>query len=362
MRNMIRKLMAASVAAAATMAVVSCSSGAGADAAKSIVAFMPSTSNVYLAACAQAAREEAERNGYSLKIIENDFDQAEEDQQVQQFLATGERPAAILWWPSVVDAAINSTRQLAEVAPLIQTDQTLTPELAEHVKAYGGVDQAEIGKISGEMALTARDEAVANGMQLHSPQGNMLEFSFGPGYTAGLDRTAAFKEATKAAPFNSLHNEPTGFDTQAGYEAASQIIPQYKDKGIDFIFTHNNDMAVGVVRALKQNGLTPGKDVIVIGGNLAGDTAPLLAGEVYGAVVQSPVIEGMLAMRSVIQYIETGQVTDDEQYLPPNPELPVFDPKTPPLRVAFQPNVVVNKDNYRTLRLWGMDVPTLVPA
>jgi ABC-type sugar transport system substrate-binding protein len=353
---------------ASALALTACGGGSSSSSAasggapdsgnKKLVMFLPSTSNVYLAADVKGAKEEAASLGYELKVIENNFDQAEEDQQVQQYLAGGEKPAAVLWWPASSKAGVNSTRLLSRMAPVIQFNQGIVPEQAPFVKAYAGVNDKGIGSTAGEMALKARDEAVAKGMKLHSPGGNLIEFAFTAGYQAGIDRHDSFLEATKAKPFNILQNEPAGFDAQAGYKAASQVIPKFKSQGIDFVYAQNNNMAVGIVKALKQNGLTPGKDVMVIAGDLSGDKQPLKDGDVYSAVIESPVIEGKLVVRTAVQYLQTGKVQPGTEEVKPDATDPGLQ-STPPYATAYMPNPPVTKDTLDTIKIWGMDVYTL---
>ena len=63
--------------------------------------FTMTSSNVYGANQINGAKAEAEKLGYKLKVYENTFSQPEQDQQVQQYIASGAKPAAIIWWPWV---------------------------------------------------------------------------------------------------------------------------------------------------------------------------------------------------------------------------------------------------------------------
>lgn len=324
---------------------------------QSIVVFMPSTATIYQSDFAASAREEAKRLGYEIKIFENKTDQTEQDQQVQQFIATGETPAAFIWWPSNAQAGINSSRLLSQVAPVIQTNQAVLPEGEEYITAYAGVRAFGIGESMGEMAKTAREEA---GSALHSPEGNTLEFTFPAGYQSGIDRSDGFQEATKDAPFNLLQKEPNiqGFDSQATFNTASQVVPKFLGEGIDFVLAQNLSMAAGAVTALEQNGLTPGKDVYVIAGNDAGDKTPLLEGKVYSAVVQSPVIEGKLAVQTVARYVATGEVTDETVYLELEPEAPELKAE-PPAKVTYMPNPPIRLQDIDGFKFWGLSYQEL---
>jgi len=365
--RVVRRARLTTVAVVAAIGLSACASpdftlvAAGADTSnKALVMFMPSTANVYLAAAADAARSEAAEDGYTLTVIENNFDQVEQDQQVQQYLASGGKPAAFLWWPATSAAGVNSNRQLAQIAPVIQWNQTVVPNAEPFIKAYAGVSDTGIGKVAGEQALLARDAAVAAGMQLHSPGGNMLEFGFAAGYQASVDRHAAFTSATASAPFNLLHNEPAGFDAQAAFRAASQIIPKYLADGIDFIYCESNDLCVGVLPALEQNGLTPGKDVYVVAGTFSGDKQPLRDKLFYSTVLQSPVIEGQLVIRTAIQYLRTGEVKPGTFEVPPEPTDPGLS-DDPPYQATYMPNPAITPESIDTLEIWGLDVDQLQP-
>lgn len=323
---------------------------------QSIVVFMPSTATIYMKDWADSAKQEAEDLGYELKIFENKSDQTEEDQQVQQFLATGEVPAAFIWWPANAQAGINSSRLLSQVAPVIQTNQAVLPEGEEYITAYAGVRAYGIGEAMGEMANQARSEIA----DLHAPEGNVLEFTFPAGYQSGIDRQDGFTDATADEPFNILQSEPNaqGFDSQGTFETASQVVPKFLADGIDIVTAQNLSMAAGALTALEQNGLTPGEDVIVIAGNDAGDKTPLMDGKVYSAVIQSPVIEGKLAIQTVARYVATGEVTDDTVTL----ELSADEPKleaTPPAKVTYMPNPPIRADEIDSFKFWGLSYQEL---
>ena len=319
-----------------------------------LMVFMPSTSNVYLKAAADSLTAQAEELDYTVRIVENDFDQTEQDQQVQEFLATGDEAAAFLVWPASAAAATNSIRQLAAKAPVIQWNQAIQPDAEDFVSAYAGVSDTGIGVEAGDNALDAVQQVTARGgFTFHGPDGkpNLIEIRFTAGYAAGDDRESAFADETGDA-FNVLAVEPTPtVDAQGGFTAASQVIPQYLDEGIDFIYAHSNDVANGVVQALEQNGLQPGVDVIVITGTSSGDLTNLRSGKIWSATLQSPVIEGQLVVRTAAQYLATGETQDGDYTLPEDATTPELT-ADPPHRQTFMMNPQVTADNIDALMIW----------
>jgi len=318
-----------------------------------LMVFMPSTSNVYLKAAAESIKDQAKELNYKVKIVENDWDQTEQDQQVQEWLATAERAKAVLFWPASAAAATNSIRQLSAKAPVIQWNQAVQPDAKEFVAAYAGVSDTGIGVQAGKDALDAVDKVKADGMTFHGPGGkpNLIEIRFTAGYAAGDDREKAFADTTGDA-FNVLAVEPgPTVDAQGGFAAASQVVPKYLKDGIDFIYCHSNDVANGVVQALEQNGLKPGKDVIVIAGTSSGDLSNLKSGKIWSAVLQPPVIEGLLVVRTAAQFIAAGKAQTGDYTLPVDAATPELTDESPH-KATFMMNPQVTADNLASIKVW----------
>jgi len=320
--------------------------------------FMPSTSNVYLAAAAKAAAAEAEALGFTSSIVENNWDQTEQDQQVAEWIATGETAAAVLLWPVSAANATATIRDLSAVAPVLQWNQLIDPAADEFIKiGYAGVSDLGIGDQTGKDTLAQIEKMTAAGFKFHGPNGlpNVLEIQLGSGdYSAGVDRDTAFK-AVVGDKINLL--EVVGaatFDAQGAYTASSTAIPKYLSQGIDIIAVQTNDMANGVVQAAEQNGLKPGEDVIITSGTSSGSIANLRAGKVATAVLQAPVIEGTLIVDVVAQYLATGASVDGDVTIASDeakPELTI----TSPTRHTFMMNPSVTADNLGSFKIWGWD-------
>src|ERR1700678_3545095 len=97
---------------------------AQADSKGLMVVFMPPGTDNYLAQWQKGARAKAKDLGYDIKIIESSRDQAEQDSQVQQEIASGEKVAGYIWWPYVNAAGTGSLRALSNLrVPEVGTNQ-----------------------------------------------------------------------------------------------------------------------------------------------------------------------------------------------------------------------------------------------
>src|ERR1700740_1168265 len=92
-----RKLLTLIMAAATAPVMVTPGLAAG---KPPIIVFMPPGTDNYLAQWQVGARTKAKILGYGIRIIESSRDQAEQDSQVQQQLASGEDVSGYIWWPS----------------------------------------------------------------------------------------------------------------------------------------------------------------------------------------------------------------------------------------------------------------------
>ena len=129
-------------------------------------------------------------------------------------------------------------------------------------------------------------------MKLNSEKGNLLVFQHPEGEKTGVERWKGFEAATADAPFNVLGTEYGANDPETGYEKGSQVIPRFKDQGIDFLYVSNQQAANGIIRALKENGIKPGKDVKIVSSDCSGSLEAVKNGETFGTGLQSGAIEG----------------------------------------------------------------------
>jgi ABC-type sugar transport system substrate-binding protein len=308
---------------------------------------MPPGTDNYLAQWQKGAKQKAKDLGYDIKIIESSRDQAEQDSQVQQQLASGEDVAGFIWWPYVNAAGTGSLRALSQTGkPVIFTNQYPIPGTESFWTAYAGVDDFLNAKVAAHMLL----DACAKSTTVKCGKGIIVTFP--AGYSAGSDRSKSFRAET-AGKLEPIQEEPAGFMQQEGYKIGSQIIPP-KKADITWVYTMNDSLASGVIQALKEAGKTPGKDVLVVGGTCHGDTSDLLSKSIVGTGVQAAFLEGWQSVQTLHKYLKTKTVKDGKLYLPPDRDSTPSDDGAPS-RFNFIPNPAVGNtqadlDNFK---LWG---------
>ncbi len=351
---MLRKKLVFALAGALLAGVASVGSAAAADSKGKIVVFIISSTNPYIGQWEKGAKAKADELGYEIKFIENNFNQSEEDNQVQQQLSSGEEVAGYIWWPFQNAAGIASLRALKQSgAPVVLTNQFPIKGSEEFWTAYAGANDFLSGKTAAEMLL----DACAKSTTTTCDKGFIIRFP--AGYSAGDDRVAGFQSVTDGK-LTTLDIVPSGgFMEDDGYKVAAQIIPAHKE-GLTWIYTENDSMAAASTQALRENGLTPGKDVYVVGGTCHGDPTHVVNGDLVGTAIQSGYFEGWLAVQTLAKAVRDGKVEDGEKFYDNDPNAPPSD-DGPAYRYNYIPNPAVGNTQaaYDSARMWGKTITEL---
>ena len=76
-------------------------------------------------------------------------------------------------------------------------------------------------------------------------------------------RAQGFREALAGYPeFTIIYSESGDFLRSKGYELMCLILEQFDD--IDVIYSHNDGMTLGAIDAMKEQGIQPGTDIVII--------------------------------------------------------------------------------------------------
>jgi ABC-type sugar transport system substrate-binding protein len=204
----------------------------------------------------------------------------------------------------------------------------------------------------GHLLLEARAKAKSMGVKLHSSGGNLLYIDGTKGSPALDDRYKGIMKVTGSEPFNVISRVYAGFDSDSGYRVANTTIPQYKSMGIDFVVGFNLGVASGIVRAAQQSALDLGKSTFLVAGDCGtGQISQVGSGLIYGTVVQTGYVEGLVSARALVQRIAAGKSNSGTVTLPvAATEPPLAD--TPPSQVTFMGVPRATADTLST-QYWG---------
>ena len=92
---------------------------------------------------------------------------------------------------------------------------------------------------------------------------NIIELSGTEGSSVALGRAQGFREALEGHPeFKIIHSESGDFLRSKGYEIMLSLLSQYKNT--DAVFSHNDSMTLGMIDAMNERNIKPGKDIVIV--------------------------------------------------------------------------------------------------
>lgn len=164
----------------------------------------------------------------------------------QQVDVIGVSPLVETGWDSVFQEAKDAG------IPVILVDRrALVSE--ELYATYLGSDFLEEGRNAGRIMV-----------DLLGGQGNIVELVGTEGSAPAIDRYDGFREILKDYPEMKIIASKSGDFTRAlGKEVMEEFLDTYGDQ-IDALYSHNDDMAIGAIRAIEAYGLQPGKDIKIV--------------------------------------------------------------------------------------------------
>jgi simple sugar transport system substrate-binding protein len=195
--------------------------------------------------------EEAERLG--VELIFSDGQQKQENQikAIRTFIA---QQVDVIGVSPIVETGWDSVFQEAKDAgiPVILVDRRAdVPE--DLYTAYLGSDFIEEGKNAARVMVG-----------LLAGEGNIVELAGTVGSAPAIDRYLGFREIIEAYPGIAILASESGDFTRAkGEEVMGDFLQLYGTE-IDAVYAHNDDMAIGAIRAIEAYGLKPGKDIKIV--------------------------------------------------------------------------------------------------
>jgi len=95
-------------------------------------------------------------------------------------------------------------------------------------------------------------------------EGNIVELVGTTGSAPANDRYNGFREILHDYPeMKIIASESADFTRAKGEEVMRGFLEQHGDQ-IDALYAHNDDSAIGAIRAIEEYGLKPGEDIIIV--------------------------------------------------------------------------------------------------
>jgi len=229
-----------------------------------------------------ATKAEAEARGINLLFSDAQQEQENQIAAMRAWIAQGDVDAIIL--APVVTSGWDDVLQEAQDAgiPVIIVDRNVDSDPSLYVTRVSS-DFVHEGRLAATWLVQAT-----------SGQCNIVELQGTVGSAAATDRGTGFNEVIALFPDMHIIRSETGDFVRAnGKQVMESILSAEDPSNICAVWAHNDDMAIGAIEAIKEAGLQPGKDILIVSVDAIPDIFDALdAGETNATVELSPYMGG----------------------------------------------------------------------
>lgn len=264
------------------------------------------------AAETSVTKAEAEKRGITLKFADAQQKQENQIKAIRGFIAQG--VDAILVAPVVATGWENVLTEAKEAKiPVILLDRGIDAPKDLYLTSVAS-DQVKEGRVAGEWLVKT----------VGSKPCKVVELQGTVGSTPAINRKKGFEEAIAGQKNISIVRSQTGDFTRAKGKEVMEGFLKAENGGKDIcaMYAHNDDMAVGGIQAIKDAGLKPGKDILVVSIDAVPDIFQAMAAGEANATVEltpnmaGPALDALAAFLKDKKQPEKFIITESKLYTP----------------------------------------------
>jgi ribose transport system substrate-binding protein len=259
---------------------------------KKIGMVLSTQNNPFFVSMKDGAGKKAKELGYELIVLDSGNDATKERSNVEDLVQKG--VGALIINPTDSDAVANSIKVANDAKiPVITVDRAANGgTVVTHIAS----DNVKGGEMAAKFILDK-----LNG------KANIVELQGIPGASATRDRGKGFHNGVDGkTDVKVVASQAADFDRTKGLNVMENIIQSTPN--FDAVFAHNDEMALGAVKALK----TINKNVIIVGFDGNDDAkAAVKSGDMAATIAQQPDLMGSMAVDNAVKVIN-GQTVEKQ--------------------------------------------------
>ncbi len=242
------------------------------------------------AANTESIKSAAKKAGIELKFSNAYQKQSEQIKAIRSFIA---QQVDVIAFSPIIESGWDSVLKEAKVAniPVVILDRTIEiTDKSLYVTCIGS-DFEEEGKKAGRWLLE----------QTKGLKGdiNVVEIEGNAGSTPAIGRKKGFEETIKANPNIKIILSQSGDFMESKGKEVMEYFLKSKGNKIHYLFSHNDDMALGAVEAIQEYGLKPGKDIKIISVDAVRAAFEAMLGGRINCTVECNPLQGPKLMETV---------------------------------------------------------------
>lgn len=235
-------------------------------------------------------------NGFELIFNAADNDTAAQIAAVRDFINQG--VDAIVIAPIVEDGWDDVLQEAADAGiPVILEDRTVTAS-EDLYASWVGLDFKKEGVMAGEWAAETFGDTPTKMVVLEGTTGS----------APANDRAAGFDEAVAGTAIEKIDSQTGDFTRDGGKTVMEGFLQKYGADGIDLVYAHNDDMALGAIEAIEAAGAEPGVDIQIVSIDAVKDGMQALVDGKINFIVECNPLLGELAAGLVTDVLNGEEV------------------------------------------------------
>ncbi|WP_378955929.1 substrate-binding domain-containing protein [Pelosinus sp. sgz500959] len=202
----------------------------------------------------QSIKAAAHAANIELIFIEGDQQQESQIRAIRSFINQG---VDVIAFSPIVESGWSEILEEAKGAgiPVILSDRGIKSADNSLYYTFIGSDFVEEGRRVARWLIGK--ETTTEGV-------NIVELEGTADSAPAIDRKKGFAEIIANHPqFKVIYSVAGDFTKDSGYEMMKSALEMYK-KDIHVVYAHNDDMALGAIKAIEEYGLRPGKDILIV--------------------------------------------------------------------------------------------------
>jgi simple sugar transport system substrate-binding protein len=244
----------------------------------------------------------SEENGFELIFNAADNDAAAQIAAVRSFINQG--VDAIVIAPIVEDGWEDVLQEASDAGiPVILEDRTVTAS-EDLYAAWVGLDFRREGVLAGEWAAAEFGDTPTRMVVLEGTTGS----------APANDRAEGFDEAIAETAIEKIDSQTGDFTRDGGKTVMEGFLQNYGVDGIDLVYAHNDDMALGAIEAIEAAGGVPGEDIKIVSIDAVHDGMQALIDGKINFIVECNPLLGELAA-GLVKDVLAGETVEKRTYV-----------------------------------------------
>ncbi|MDR1576465.1 MAG: ABC transporter substrate-binding protein [Treponema sp.] len=210
----------------------------------------------------RSVQEAAADAGIQLVFFNAEQKQENQIKAIRSFIAY--QVDVIAFVPIVSDGWENVLEEASEAGiPVLICDREINVEDESLYAGYLGTNAIQEGRSSAEYLLKAFSDSETGEAADRKRPVRIVELRGTEGSSPAIKRAEGFREVLAGNPgFEIIYSASGDFLRSKGYELMCSILEDLDD--IDVIYSHNDGMTLGALDAMKERGIKPGGDIIIV--------------------------------------------------------------------------------------------------